>query len=58
MKLQCDGVDDADVRRRMAIAQTPFGSLSSIGTDHQLSRGRIEAEDVPACCVFDADTRI
>ena len=26
----CDGVDDADVRHCMAIAQTTFGSLSSI----------------------------
>ena len=29
-RLQCDGVDDADVRHLMAIAQTTFGSLSSI----------------------------
>ena len=35
---QCDGVDDADVRHCMAIAQTTFGSLSSIWTDHRLSR--------------------
>ena len=31
-------LDDADVRHRMAIAQTTFGSLSSIWTDHRLSR--------------------
>ena len=36
--MQCDGSDDADVRYRMAIAQTTFGSLSSIWTDHRLSR--------------------
>ena len=34
-RMQCDG---ADVRHRMAIAQTTFGSLSSIWTDHRLSR--------------------
>ena len=27
--MQCDSADDADVRHRMAIAQTTFGSLSS-----------------------------
>ena len=37
-RMQCDGTDDADVRYRMAIAQTTFGSLSSIWTDHRLSR--------------------
>ena len=37
-RLQCDGADGADVRHRMAIAQTTFGSLSSIRTDHRLSR--------------------
>ena len=37
-RMQCDGADDADVRHRMAIAQTTFGSLSSIWTDHRLSR--------------------
>ena len=36
-RMQCDGADDADVRHRMAIAQTTFGSLSSIWTDHRLS---------------------
>ena len=37
-RMQCDGVDDANVRYRMAIAQTTFGSLSSIlWTDHRLS---------------------
>ncbi len=36
-RMQCDGADDADVRHRMAIAQTTFGSLSSIWTDHPLS---------------------
>ena len=36
-KLQCDGDDNADVRYRMAIAQTTFGSLSSIWADHRLS---------------------
>ena len=39
--MQCDGADgadDADVRHRMAIEQTTFGSLSSIiWTDHRLS---------------------
>ena len=33
-RMQCD---DADVRHRMAIAQTTFGSLSSIWTEHRLS---------------------
>ena len=37
-RMQCDGADDADVRHRMAVAQTTFGSLSSIWTDHRLSR--------------------
>ena len=37
-RMQCDGTDDADVRYCMAIAQTTFGSLSSIWTDHRLSR--------------------
>ena len=36
--MQCDGADDADVRHRMAIAQTTFGSLSSIWTEHRLLR--------------------
>ena len=36
-RMQCDGAD-TDVRHRMAIAQTTFGSLSSIWTDHRLSR--------------------
>ena len=36
--MQCDGSDDADVRLRMTITQTTFGSLSSILTDHRLSR--------------------
>ncbi len=35
-RMQCDGAD-TDVRHRMAIAQTTFGSLSSIWTDHRLS---------------------
>ena len=34
-RMQCDG---ADVRHRMAIAQTTFGSLFSIWTDNRLSR--------------------
>ena len=34
-RMQCD---DADVRHCMAIAQTTFGSLFSIWTDHRLSR--------------------
>ena len=34
-RMQCD---DADVRHRTAIAQTTFGSLSSIWTDHRLPR--------------------
>ena len=37
-RMQCDGAGDAVVRHRMAIAQTTFGSLSSIWTDHRLSR--------------------
>ena len=37
-RLQCDGADDADVRHRMAVAQTIFSSLSSIRTDHRLVR--------------------
>ena len=37
-RMQCDRADDADVRYRMAITQTTFGSLSSIWTDHRLSR--------------------
>ena len=53
----CDGVDDADFRHRLAIAQTTFGSLSSIMDRHPVVE-RVEVEDVPACRVFDADTRI
>ncbi len=30
VRMQCDGADDADVRHRMAIAQTTFGLLSSM----------------------------
>ena len=37
-KLQCDVSDEADVRQRMAIAQTTFVSLSNIWADHRLSR--------------------
>ena len=37
-RMQCDGTDDAEVHHRMAIAQTTFGSLSSIWTDHRLLR--------------------
>ena len=55
-RMQCDDADDAHVRHRMAIAQTTFGSLSSM--DRPPVAVRVEAEDVPACCVFDADTRI
>ena len=56
--MQCDGADDADVRYRMAIAQPTFGSLSSIIMDRPPAVARVEAENVPACCVFDADTCI
>ena len=55
-RMQCDDADDAHVRHRMAIAQSTFGSLSSM--DRPPVAVRVEAEDVPACCVFDADTRI
>ena len=37
-RLQCDGDDQVDVRHRMDIAQTAFGSLSHLWTDHRLSR--------------------
>ena len=37
-RLQCDGDDQVDVRHRMDIAQTAFGSLSRLWTDHRLSR--------------------
>ena len=40
-RMQCgdaDDADDADVCHHMAIAQTTSGSLSSIWTDHRLSR--------------------
>ena len=51
--MQCDG---ADVRRRMAIAQTTFGSLSSMWTDHRLWRAlKLRTYQL---AVFDADTRI
>ncbi len=57
-RMQCDGADNADVRHRMAIAQTAFRSLSSIIMGRPPVVARVEAEDVPACWVFDADTRI
>ena len=37
-RLQCDGDDEADVRHRMDIAQSAFGSLSHLWTDRRLSR--------------------
>ena len=37
-RLQCDGDDQVDVRHRMDIAQTAFGSLSHLWNDHRLSR--------------------
>ena len=37
-RLQCDGDDQVDVRHRMGIAQTAFGSLSHLWNDHSLSR--------------------
>ena len=46
--MQCDGTDDADVRYRLALQHM----------DRPPVVVRVEAEDVPACCVFDADTRI
>ena len=56
-RMQCDCTDDTDVRHRMAIAQTTFGSLS-MHMDRPPVVAHVEVEDVPACCVFDADTRI
>jgi len=35
-KLQCDGDDTADVKHRMAIAQSVFSSLSHLWKDHRL----------------------
>jgi hypothetical protein len=35
-KLQCDGEDTADVKHRMAIAQSEFSSLSRLWQDHRL----------------------
>ena len=37
-RLQCDGDDEADVRLRMDIAQSAFGSLGHLWTDRRLSR--------------------
>ena len=37
-RLQCDGDDGADVRHRMEIAQSAFGTLSHLWADHRLSR--------------------
>ena len=37
-RLQGDGSDDADVRRRLDIAQSAFSSLSHLWADHRLSR--------------------
>ena len=37
-RLQCDGHDQVDVRHRMGIAQTTFGSVSHLWSDHRLSR--------------------
>ena len=55
--MQCDGADDADVRHRMTIAHTTLGSLASI-MDRPPVVARVEADDIRACCVFDADTGI
>ena len=52
-RMQCD---EADVRHRIAIAQTTYGSLQHM--DRPPVVAFVKAEDVPACCVFDADTRI
>ena len=41
-RMQCDVADDADVRHRMVIAQTTLDSLSSIWTDHRLSRAALK----------------
>ena len=48
--MQCDGTDDADVRHRMAISRTTFGSLSSIWTDQRLSRAlKLRTYQLAAC---------
>ena len=44
-RMQCD---DADVRHRMAITYM----------DRPPVVARVEVEDIPACCVFDADTSV
>ena len=56
-RMQCDGTDDADVRYRMAIAQPTFGSLSSIWTDHRLSRAlKLRTYQVGKTTVFGAQS--
>ena len=55
-RLQCDGDDDADVRYRMAIADDIRLALQHM--DRPPVVACVEAVDVPACCVFDADTGI
>ena len=49
VRLQCDGADGSDVRHRMAIAQTTFGSLSTIWTDHRLSRSTASVTSAISC---------
>ena len=48
--MQCDV---ADVRHRMAIAQTTFGSLSSIWTDHRLWRAlKLKTYQLAVCSML------
>ena len=52
-RIQCDGVERADVEYIMAIAQTTFNSLSRMWTDHRLSRNmRIKLYASGVCSVF------
>ena len=50
-RLQCDGGDEADVRHRMAITQSAFGSLSHLWADHRLSRAtKLMLYRLSVCC--------
>ena len=57
--MQCDGADDADVRHRMAIAQTTFGSLCSIYMDiqHMAKVHEIGSSSIKKCLLLGISTR-
>ena len=52
-RVQSDGDDEADIRHRMAIAQSVFGSLSHMWLDHRLPRSmKIRLYRLAVCSTF------